>query len=408
MTSFWDNLRLSLGTFVSNPLRSLLTLLGIVIGVTTVIAMMSMIEGLRIKVNRDLSQLGANTFQVQKMPIGFGRFNWQKFAKRPSFSLADREAIRASCPAASAVTAKDSIEAQKITTAHRETRGNVLVWSATADYPETNALNIGTGRSFNELEVMDARRVAILGLDVADVLFPGQNPIGQQIRLRGHNFQVIGTFQRRGSFLGLDSQDNLVVIPVTAFGPIYGKNNFRFSIATADPGDLSKAQDEVITLLRKRRNVPADAENNFEVFTNDNLTKTFNGLSQVITVASFGVCLLSLIVGGIGILNIMLVAVTERTREIGIRKALGEKRKRILAQFTTEAVVLSLVGGVIGILLGASVAFLGRWVLDFPTQVPVWAVLLSLAMSSGVGLVFGIYPAARAARLDPVEAMRAE
>src|SRR5215471_14540953 len=377
MTSFWDNLRLSLGTFVSNPLRSLLTLLGIVIGVTTVIAMMSMIEGLRIKVNRDLSQLGANTFQVQKMPIGFGRFNWQKFAKRPSFSLADREAIRASCPTATAVTAKDSIEAQKVTTAHRETRGNVLVWSATADYPETNALIIGTGRSFNDLEVMDGRRVTVLGMDVADILFPGENPIGQQIRLRGHNFKVIGTFQRRGSFLGLDSQDNLVVIPVTAFGPIYGKNNFRFSIATADPADLSKAQDEVITLLRKRRNVPADAENNFEVFTNDNLTKTFNGLSQVITVASFGVCLLSLIVGGIGILNIMLVAVTERTR-------------------------------VIGILLGASVAFLGRWVLDFPTQVPVWAVLLSLAMSSGVGLVFGIYPAARAARLDPVEAMRAE
>src|SRR5215468_1249329 len=262
MSGFLDNLRLSLGTFVSNPLRSLLTLLGIVIGVTTVIAMMAMIEGLRIKVNRDLSQLGANTFQIQKMPIGFGRFNWQKFAKRPSFSLADREAIRAACPAASAVTAKDSIEGQKVTTAHRETRGNVLVWSATADYLETNALIIGTGRSFNDLEVIDARRVAILGLDVADVLFPGQNPIGQQIRLRGHNFQVIGTFQRRGSFLGLDSQDNLVVIPVTAFGPIYGKNNFRFSIATADPADLSKAQDEVITLLRKRRNVPADAENN--------------------------------------------------------------------------------------------------------------------------------------------------
>jgi putative ABC transport system permease protein len=408
MTSFLDNLRLSLGTFVSNPLRSLLTLLGIVIGVTTVIAMMALIEGLRIKVNRDLSQLGANTFQVQKMPIGFGRFNWQKFAKRPSFSLADRDAIRAACPTASAVTAKDSIDGQKITTTQRETRANVLVWSATDDYLETNALTVGAGRSFSELEVLDARRVALLGMDVADVLFPGEDPINQQIRLRGRNFRVIGVFQRRGSFLGLGSQDNLVVIPVTAFAPIYGKSNFRFSIATNDPGDLSKAQDEVITLLRRRRNLAADAENNFEVFTNDTLTKTFNGLSQVITVATFGVCLLSLIVGGIGILNIMLVAVTERTREIGIRKALGAKRKRILAQFTTEAVVLSLVGGLIGIVFGFLVAFLGRWVLDFPTQVPAWAVLLSLAMSSGVGLVFGIYPAARASRLDPVEAMRAE
>src|SRR5215470_3363536 len=161
MTSFLDNLRLSLGTFVSNPLRSLLTLLGIVIGVTTVIAMMALIEGLRIKVNRDLSQLGANTFQIQKMPLGFGRFNWQKFAKRPSFSLSDQAAILASCPTVKAATAKDMIEGQKVSTANHETRPNVLIWSATADYLETNALTVAVGRSFTDIEVMDARRVAL-------------------------------------------------------------------------------------------------------------------------------------------------------------------------------------------------------------------------------------------------------
>ncbi len=163
-----------------------------------------------------------------------------------------------------------------------------------------------------------------------------------------------------------------------------------------------------MNLMRRRRNIKPNEPSNFELFTNETMTKTFNGMSQVITVAAFGVCILSLVVGGIGILNIMLVAVTERTREIGIRKALGAKRRRILGQFATEAVVLSLVGGLIGIIVGFSVAFMGRWLLSFPTVVPAWAVMVSLLMSSGVGLVFGIYPAARAARLDPVDAMRAE
>ena len=171
---------------------------------------------------------------------------------------------------------------------------------------------------------------------------------------------------------------------------------------------VSRAQDEVINLLRRRRGLAPAADNNFEVFTNDSMTKTFNSLSQVITAASFGVCLLSLLVGGIGILNIMLVSVTERTREIGIRKALGAKRRRILAQFATEAVFLSMLGGFMGIGIGFGIAFLGRWMIHFPTVVPAWAVILSVVMSSVVGLVFGIYPAARAARLDPVEAMRSE
>ena len=161
-------------------------------------------------------------------------------------------------------------------------------------------------------------------------------------------------------------------------------------------------------LLRMRRNVKPDAPNNFEVDTNESMTRTFNNLSNVITAASFGICLLSLVVGGIGILNIMLVSVTERTREIGIRKALGAKRRRILGQFALEAVTLSLFGGVLGLVLGLSLTALGRWAFGFPMTVPPWAIALALAMSSGVGLVFGIYPAARAAQLDPVEAMRSE
>jgi putative ABC transport system permease protein len=409
MRAFWDNCRLAMGTFWSNPLRSLLTLLGIVIGVATVVSMMAMIEGLRLKVNRDLSQLGADAFQVQKWPVGFGRFDWNKYARRPNLTLADRDAILVSCPSVLAAAGEQGENSQKISTALRETQPNVFVWSGTPEWIQANGWVIAAGRSFTEPEQLDGRRVVVLGLDVADRLFPGIDPLNQAIRIRGRTFTVIGLLQRRGSFLGMGSQDNRVVIPLSAFQAIFGKNrSTNITVQAKEAGLVSKAQDEVVNLMRRRRRLSPNEENNFEVFTNDSVTKSFNSLSAVITAASFGVCILSLVVGGIGILNIMLVSVTERTREIGIRKALGAKRRRVLAQFATEAVALSLIGGVIGVVIGFSLAFLGRWMLDFPTIVPAWAVAVSLLMSSGVGLVFGIYPAARAARLDPVEAMRAE
>jgi putative ABC transport system permease protein len=409
MRAFLDNLRLAFGTFLGSPLRSLLTLLGIVIGVTTVITMMALIEGLRIKVNRDLSFLGANTFQVTKWPSGFGRFNWQKYAKRPNLTLEDARAIEESCPSVSVVAAADDSGGQKVATSSQETRPNVRVFGATPEYLATSGITVATGRFFSDTETVDGRNVAVVGVDVAEALFPGTDPLNHEIRIKGRPFTVIGVLQRRGSFLGMMSMDNLVIMPLRAFQPLYGKNrSLDLNIQAREASLVQKAQDEVTNLLRRRRDVKPLEENNFEIHTNESMTQTFNQLSQVITIASFGVCLLSLVVGGIGILNIMLVSVTERTREIGIRKALGARRRRILGQFATEAVILALVGGVIGVAVGFGLAFLGRWMLGFPTVVPAWAVALSLAMSSGVGLIFGIYPAARAARLDPVEAMRSE
>ena len=409
MRAFLDNLRLAFGTFLGNPLRSLLTLLGIVIGVTTVITMMALIEGLRIKVNRDLSQLGANTFQATKWPSGFGRFNWQKYAKRPDLTVDDARAIVESCPSVGAVGPADDEGGQKVATSSTETRPSVRITGATAEYPETSGITIASGRFFTETEVVDGRSVAVVGLDVSEALFPGVDPINHEIRIKGRPFTIIGVLQRRGSFLGMVSMDNLVIMPLPTFMGLYGKKrSLDLNIQARDPTLVSKAQDEVSNLLRRRRGVGPQEEDNFEIVTNESMTESFNQLSQVITIAGFGVCLLSLVVGGIGILNIMLVSVTERTKEIGIRKALGARKRRILGQFATEAVMLALVGGAIGVGLGFGLAFLGRWMLGFPTEVPPWAVALSLGMSSGVGLIFGIYPAARAARLDPVEAMRSE
>ncbi|MCE9668552.1 ABC transporter permease [Myxococcus stipitatus] len=407
MMAFWDTIRLAFGTFVSNPLRSFLTLLGIVIGATTVVTMMGLIQGLRNQVNENLSELGSDCFQVQRLPFGAGDLSLAELSRRPRFNLDDLEAIREQ-PSVLVAAAEDSFGGLKVSTSQRESRANVGVWSGTPEYFQTNSVTVQSGRAFTQTEYLDGRRVAVIGMDLADTLFPGLEPLGQTIRLKGRNFEVIGTLKRRGGFLGGGSQDNQMMIPLSAFRPLFGFRDLRVSIQARSTEVLQRAQDEVTVLMRRRHNLKPTEADDFFIFSNESTTKMFNSISQVISAATFGVCVLSLLVGGIGILNIMLVAVTERTREIGIRKALGAKKRRILAQFALEAVVLSLAGGVLGVGLGMGLAHLAKWVMGLPTEVPMWAVALSLAMSSGVGLGFGIYPAARAAKLDPVEAMRTE
>ena len=409
--ALWDNARLAVGTLAANPLRSLLTLLGVVIGVTTVVTMMAMVEGLRTKVTTDLSNLGANVFTVSKWPggINLGRIDWRRYQRRPNLGLEDLRAVREGCPSVTTASALTWLGPNKISSAIAETQPNVIVQGATAEWIDTSGRAVSSGRFFSPHEVAEARAVVVIGLDVADKLFPDQDPLGRELRIRGRIFQVVGVLEKRGKIFGLFSADNMLLLPLPNALDLFGRNrSLRINVQAADPTRLQTAQDEVTALLRMRRNVKSGEPNNFEVDTNESITRTFNNLSNVITAASFGICLLSLIVGGIGILNIMLVSVTERTREIGIRKALGAKRRRILGQFALEAVTLSLLGGVLGLLLGLSLAALGRWAFGFPMAVPTWAVGLALGMSSGVGLVFGIYPAARAAALDPVEAMRSE
>mgnify|MGYP000990772875 CR=1 FL=1 len=408
-----DNLRLAFGTFLAHPLRTLLTLLGIVIGVATVMTMMALLEGLRMKVNKDFGQLGANVFRIDKWPQGFrfggGGIDWNKISRRKRLTVEDKVAISEQCPSVLRTSASSWQPGEVLRTAMSETGRDVFVIGATVEYPETSGITIASGRAFNEGEEVDGRRVAVLGPDVADKLFPSLDPVGQTVRIRGRPYTVVGVMERRGKVMGLFNMDNQVLVPMSTFLGQFGlRRGVSISVEALDQSGVAAAMDEATRLMRQRRDVGPTADNDFEVSTNETMAKSLNELSNVVTAATFGVCILSLLVGGIGILNIMLVSVTERTREIGIRKALGAKKHRILLQFATEAVVLSLVGGVLGIAIGFGLAALGRWTFGLYTAVPVWAVAVSLLMSSGVGLVFGIYPAARAAKLDPIEAMRAE
>ncbi len=410
MRAFLDTVALALATLRDSPLRSALTLLGIVIGASTVVAMTSLTEGLRLRANTDFALLGAASFQVSKFPVGFGDVDQRRYAKRPDLTREQGEAL-ARLPHVAHV----SVEAtrpnlpERLWTASRSTRPNIQIYGATPGYEHVNNLVLASGRFFGDVDVALGRRVAVIGADVADLLFPGEEAVGREIRLRQASFTVVGVSERMGSILGLESRDAFAVVPLDAYYAVTGHlRNHNLGVEATSPQEVPRAMDEVVQALRRARGVRGGAEDDFEIFTNETFAATVNQLASAVSAATFAVCALALLVGGIGIMNVMLVAVTERTREIGIRLALGARRRRILSQFVVEALALSLLGGVAGVLLGAALAAAARELLEIPASIPAWAVLLSLASASGCGLLFGIYPAARASRLDPVEAMRTE
>lgn len=407
MVAIWDTILLAIRALGASKLRSALTLLGIIIGVTTVVAMMALITGLRNKVDAQLAGLGADVFQVQKWPHGPNNKDWRLFARRKNFTMDDVRALRG-LPSVLQVGGEAWDFGQKVASHERSTAPNIVVVGGTPEFLENNGMNLAHGRFFTEDDLAEERPVAVVGYDVVDTLFPGQEPLGQEIILRGSVYRVVGVFARQGAGLFGGSQDNIVAFPLPVFYRHYGKNrSLNVTIKAVSPQLMQQAQDEVVAALRKRRNVPPTAENDFEMFNNETAAESFNNLSKTISAATVGVCLLSLLVGGIGVLNIMLVSVSERTSEIGVRKALGARKRRILMQFTVEAVVLSLLGGAMGVLLGVGISVAAREIFSIPTDVPLWAVGLGLGVSTVTGLIFGIYPASRAARLDPALAMRA-
>ncbi len=409
MTSLRDTVSMALSTLRANPLRSLLTLLGIVIGASTVVAMMSLTEGLRLRVTSDLAFLGAGSFQVSRFPAVSFNDEWQRYRKRKHITREMGEVLRGLPHVAHVSVEAQALWPDRVWTSARATQPNVRVIGGFPEYERANAVAVASGRFLSDVDVELGRRVAFIGPDVADLLFPGESALGKEVRVRSASFTVVGVAERRGSVFGIESKDGFLVMPLDSYNQVMGRaQDHALTVAATRPEDAGRAIDEVIAQLRKVRGLRGGEQNDFEIYTNDSISETFDNIGRVVAAATLGVCALALLVGGIGIMNIMLVSVTERTREIGLRMALGARRRRILAQFMVEATTLSFLGGILGVLLGAGLAVAAREIYQVPASIPAWAVALSLAAASGAGLVFGIYPAARASRLDPVEAMRTE
>jgi putative ABC transport system permease protein len=402
-----DDFRLALSALNGHKLRSGLTLLGIVIGVFTVVAMMAVLTGLRASIDKQMSQLGADVFEIQRFPaIQFGPLS-PEIQKRRKITLADVNHLRDALPQARQVGG-DIWEYGKTVTAGDRSSPGAMIAGGTAEFFTNNNLPIAGGRPFSEPEATGAARVVVLGATVADALFPRGDGVGQKIRRGRLDLEVIGTIERQGGLPVGDNPDTIVAIPISLFMELYGTSrSVSISVMARSHDEVKKLQDQAVAAFRRLRGLEAQADDDFEIFTNDSVRGTFDQLANAVTGASLLMCFFSLIVGGIGVLNIMLVAVTERTREIGLRKALGARRSRVLAQFIIEAVLLASFGGAIGVGLGYVAAGIARF-LSFPAQVPLWAVLLGLGVSCGVGLAAGIYPAWRASRLDPAVALRDE
>jgi len=397
---------MALNSLRANRLRSLLTLLGIVIGVMSVIAVVSIISGLNDYVANRIFTLAPDVVTISRMePIIESLDDWVENVRRKNLYLSDMEAIRETCNACRVVGASTG-------SSGRIKYGRDYVGSQiqgyTAEIPVILGNELTAGRFVTQYDVDHARNVCVIGSDVADILFPYVDPIGKNVTIDGRPFEVVGVGKKQGSVLG-SSRDNWATIPISLHQKMWGAyGSVQIYAKAGNEERLPLVLDQVRLLLRARRHVAYNTKDDFAMNTSKSFLQIWANISQAFFAVTIGIAAISLLVGGIVVMNIMLVSVTERTREIGIRKALGARRKDILLQFLIESAALALVGGIIGVLLGGSIAVAVTWLTPLPASVKWWAVALGLAVSTGVGLFFGIYPAKKAANLDPIEALRYE
>jgi putative ABC transport system permease protein len=403
---FRESSAIALRALRANKLRSFLTLLGTIVGVTAVITLLSLIEGMNRYVSDRLVSQGANVFWVDKYGFIIDDEAFRDAQKRPDIEVADGEAVMQLAPHAAAVKIED--ETRDDVRWKTEKMRRIPIKGELGDYAEVDRMDLADGRHLTPTDINRRRAVAVIGYDVWEQLFRGDRGIGEEIRIGDQKFQVVGVAAKKGSVFG-QSQDNFVIIPLGAWQKMYGRRgSVTIGVLAQSESVFQLAQDEVRAILRSRRHVPPDKPDDFGITTAEmfmDLYRNFTGAAFIVMV---GVAGLSLVVGGIVIMNIMLVSVTERTREIGIRKALGARRKDVLMQFLVEAATLSLTGGLVGVLLGSALALLVGVISPLPAAVSPVAVVLGLFMSTAIGLIFGIYPAGRAAKLDPIVALRYE
>jgi putative ABC transport system permease protein len=411
---FGEAVRIALDSLRSNKLRSFLTVLGILIGVSSVVAVVAIIQGLDGYVADKVLELGSKSFTVQKMPdVITSRAEWIEMQKRKDLDLLDLEAVRRACGRCSEVGAM--LATSRSVKWRRTTQAGVRIMGVTENFPRIGSVReLEAGRHLIPDDVEQARNVAVIGTDLVDAFFNQMEPIGKELSVDGFKLRVVGVAEKKGSVFG-ESQDNFIWVPISTFRKLYGgRRSVTIQAEAVSQEDFEAAQDQARVAMRVRRHLAYVEPDDFNIETGESVLQLWKSFTAGIYVVTLLVTTMSLVVGGIVVMNIMLVSVTERIREIGVRKALGARRRDILRQFLVEAVVLAVVGGVLGILGAAAFSALLGAVLggimeaDFSAPVRLWAVLLALAVSTLVGLVAGIYPASRAAALDPVVALRNE
>jgi putative ABC transport system permease protein len=408
MNQILDSARIAIQAIWANKLRSLLTVLGNIVAVTSIVTVVSLIQGMNAYVsNAIVSDVGADSFTIQRMPPIRTEEDEERVRANPRITLAEARAIKRISDNITAVMA----QAQGGATLSYRTQEveNVSIQGVTGEYVDFGTFNADErGRMMSPSEVDRSQPVTIIGYDVADKLFGDVNPLDKVVRIAGIPFRIVGVSEKKGSVFG-NSQDNFAVIPLGAFQKLFGaRQSLTLTVKPKSPEIMNAAKEDAILALRVSRRLKPKAPDNFGLFTSDTLLDFYHQATNGIFAVLVGVVALSLVVGGIVIMNIMLMVVTERTREIGLRKALGAKRRDIMSQVLTESVTLSTFGGMVGISLGFLAALGISRFSPLPAKLEVWSVILGIGITAGVGLFFGAYPAARAARLDPIEALRRE
>jgi putative ABC transport system permease protein len=406
---FLEALKLALSAIFGHKLRSFLTLLGVIFGVATVIVVVSLIEGFNAYVDEKIANIGTNAFSVSKFSIDdFSSVEALNAARRRNkdVTLEDAAALIARGGAINQVGAKEDIAGAVKFGATDLSR--VHISATTTNIAEIERIEASEGRYFTKAEEDSRHNVTFIGADIADKLFPTANPLGQTIRIDGRPFKVVGIGKAKGSVFG-QPQDLYVSMPLSTFLALYGsRRSLNLSVTSTNASTYQDAVEEARVVMRTRRKLGTNEKDNFGIITPSAINELRNKIFGTIQVAAIGITSISLVVGGIVIMNIMLVSVTERTKEIGIRKSIGARRSDILKQFLAESTILSLLGGSIGIAIAYALAKLVAVLTPVPTALPLLAVTIALFVSASVGLISGVYPAWRAAGLDPIEALRAE
>jgi putative ABC transport system permease protein len=403
-----EGIRIATGAIKSHKLRSFLTVLGGVIGITSVVGMVSLIGGLNASMSRQIQSLGSNIIYVSRFrpEMHIGRRSAEE-RQRPPITIEEAMAIKKFSRRIAYVSPENYFFSPKVKYRDREANFPPLV-GILPDYAEVRNTNLKTGRFITDGDVIHGTDIVVIGSEPADALFPDMDPIGKTITVDGYKLTVVGVLEERGQMMGFNP-DNLVFVPYKTYQRLHPEEKeLSLAIRPAHPDSMPQAIDEVTSILRRHRGVAYDEPDNFHLSTQDTLNELYEQLTQGIYLAMIIISSIGLLVGGIGVMNILIVSVTERTREIGIRKAIGARRRDILIQFLVEAMTLTGAGGIFGIVFGIGISALVKALSPIPATVSVPWIIIAFSVSLSVGLTFGIFPALKAARLHPIDALRYE